>query len=57
MTVILTYGNLKIKALNEDDQNTEESIKPSAEQIREARAAVREALHEQRVNARNCGKE
>ncbi len=49
MTVILTYGNLKIKALNEDDQNTEENIKPSAEQIREARAAVREALHEQRV--------
>ena len=49
MTVILTYGNLKIKALNEDDQNTEESIKPSAEQIREVRAAVREALHEQRV--------
>jgi len=40
---------LKIKALNEDDQNTEESIKPSAEQIREARAEVREALHEQRV--------
>ena len=35
--------------MNEDDQNTEEIIRPSAEQIREARAAVREALHEQRV--------
>jgi DNA repair exonuclease SbcCD ATPase subunit len=49
ITVILTYGNLQIKALNEDDQNTEESLKPSAEKTREARAAVREALREQRV--------
>ena len=49
MTVILTYGSLQIKALNEDDQNTEESLKPSAEKTREARVAVREALREHRV--------
>ena len=49
MTVILTYGILQIKDLTEDDQNTEESIKPSAEKTREARAAVREALREHRV--------
>ena len=56
MTVILTYDNYQIKVLNEDDQNKEESLKPSAEKTREARSAVREALREKRKELRELRK-
>jgi len=42
--------------LNEEDSDPEDSIKPSAEKTKEARAAVREALHEQRVKRRELRK-
>lgn len=43
----------KIKTLNEEDTEPEESLKPSAEKIREARSSVRTMLREKRQELRD----
>ena len=50
---LMVFAGKKIKTLNEEDSDPEESIKPSAEKIREARSAVREVLREKHKELRD----